>query len=235
MTHPTVCVYTAVFAGYDRILDHVPQTVDCDFKVFTDDESEIAARRMHVIVRNNPGHQRSPVLQNVWLRLFPFDVPELNDYEIIIYLDANVRIRQASFVEEILRRRRDTPDFDLILSRHPWRMCLYDEARACQAVAKYKNTDLERQVASYRREGFPANAGLYWNGFIVFNRKCDRSRVGRFLRGYWDEVIAYNDTADAHPQGQVSLPYCLWKADLKLLTVPQLYESESLEIRPHLR
>jgi hypothetical protein len=52
---------------------------------------------------------------------------------------------------------------------------------------------------------------------------------------YWNELIAYNRTPDAHPQGQVSLPYCLWKSGLKLVTIPQLYRSPSLEIRPHLR
>src|SRR5690242_9521458 len=36
-TPKRLCVYTAVFAGYDSIVEHVQQTVDCDFVLFTDD------------------------------------------------------------------------------------------------------------------------------------------------------------------------------------------------------
>ena len=230
-----VCVYTAMFAGYDRILEHVPQTVDCDFTVFTDDVSAVPVGQLRGIIKNNPGDQISPLLKNGWLRVFPFDIRELNDYEILIYIDANVRIRDPSFVEQILRRYEETRDFDLMLSAHPWNICLYQEARDSQKIAKYNNTDLEGQIASYRREGFPADAGLYWNGLIVYNRTCDQSRVRQFQEKYWHELIAYNKTPDAHPQGQVSLPYCLWKSGLKLVTLPQLYQSPSLEIRPHLR
>ena len=231
-----VCVYTAVFAGYDRILEHIPQTVDCDFVVFTDDKSDVPTGQFRVIIKNNPGDQTSPLLKNGWLRLFPFDIPELNDYEILIYIDANVRICDPSFVEQILRRYEEQAGvFDLMLSAHPWNVCLYQEARDSQQIAKYKNTDLERQIASYRREGFPADAGLYWNGLIVYNRTCDQSRLRQFQERYWYEIIAYNKTPDAHSQGQVSLPYCLWKSGLKLVTIPQLYQSPSLQIRPHLR
>ncbi len=224
-----------MFAGYDRILEHIPQTIDCDFIVFTDDKSGVPTGQFHIVIKNNPGDQTSPILQNVWLRLFPFDIPELNDYEILIYIDANVRICDPSFVEQILRRREKTGVFDLMLSEHPWNVCLYQEARDSQKIDKYKNTDLERQMATYRREGFPTDAGLYWNGFIVYNRTCDQPRLRQFQESYWHEFIAYNKTPDAHPQGQVSLPYCLWKSGLKLVTMPELYKSPSLDIRPHLR
>jgi hypothetical protein len=230
-----VCVYTAMFAGYDRIVEHEPQTVDCDFIVFTDDTSNVPAGQLRASVKSNPGNQTSPALQNGWLRLFPFEIPELNDYEIVIYIDANVRIRDSSFVEQILRRCEETADFDLMLSAHPWNVCLYQEACDSQKIAKYNNTDLEGQIASYRSEGFPVDAGLYWNGLIVYNQTGDQARVRQFQERYWRELIAYNKTPDAHPQGQVSLPYCLWKSGLELVTLPQLYQSPSLEIRAHLR
>lgn len=235
MRPPTVCVYTAMFAGYDRILEHVPQTVDCNFTVFTDDESEVPTGQFRVIITNNPGGHTFPGLKNAWLRLFPFDIPELNDYEILIYIDANARICDPSLVEQILGRYEETGGCDLMLSAHPWNVCLYQEARDSQQIAKYKNTDLERQIATYRREGFPADAGLWWNGFIVYNRACHQPRVRQFQERYWHELIAYNKTSDAHAQGQVSLPYCLWKSGLKVVTLPQLYQSPALEISPHLR
>lgn len=191
--------------------------------------------QFRIIVKDNPGDQTSPVLKNIWLRLFPFDIPELNDYDILIHFDPNVRICDPSFVEQILRRHEEQAGvFDLMLSAHPWNICLYQEARDSQQIAKYKNTDLERQIASYRQEGFPTDAGLWWNGFIVYNRGGDKPRLRRFQEKYWHDMIAYNETPDAHPQGQVSLSYCLWKSDLNVVTIPQLYRSSTLEIRPHI-
>ena len=215
-----VCVYTAMFAGYDRILGHAPQTVDCDFMVFTDDVSAVPVGQLRGIIKHNPGDQISPALKNLWLRMFPFDIQELNDYDILIYFDPNVRILDPSFVEQIVRRYEETRDFDLMLSAHPWNICLYQEARDSQKIAKYNKTDLEGQIATYRREGFPADAGLYWHGFIVYNRACERSRLRQFQEKHWHEIIAYNKTPYAHPQGQVSLPYCLWKSGLRQLGKP---------------
>jgi O-antigen biosynthesis protein len=231
---PKVCVYTAVFAGYDKVLDHARQTVRCDFFVFTDDISGVPSA-IRGVVKVDPGGQTSPVLKNAWLRLFPFDLPELNTYDLIIYIDANVRIVDPMFVEGIVGRWREAP-FDLILSAHPSRTCAYNEATVSREIPKYVNTDLERQIDTYRRAGFPKDAGLYWNGFIVFRRNGDLRRLRHFQEMYWREIIAYNRAPLGHPQGQVSLPYCLWKCDLDLVVVPPLYETDpAIEILPHQR
>lgn len=124
-----VCVYTAMFAGYDRIIEHAPQTVDCDFMVFTDNVSAVPVGQLRGIIKHNPGDQISPTLKNLWLRMFPFDIQELNDYDILIYFDPNVRIRVPSFVEQIVRRYEETRDLDLMLSAHRWNICLKVRSR----------------------------------------------------------------------------------------------------------
>jgi hypothetical protein len=146
-----------------------------------------------------------------------------------------VRILETNFVERFFELYRKFPDFDLMLTAHPWRDCLYEEALVSQKIAKYINTDLEQQIADYRWEGFPVHGGLYWNGLIVYNARCNHSRVARFQWKYWLEILKYNKTPYAHPQGQVSLPYCLWKAGLKVVKMPQLYASSSVEIGAHLK
>jgi len=230
-----ICVYTAVFAGYDRIVEHTSQSTDCDFIVFTDDPSAVPSSQFRIIATTEPGGQTLPGHQNLWLRLYPFDIPELNEYDILIYIDANVRIRDPLFIENILGRCEREGDFDLMLSVHPWNVCLYQEARDSQHIGKYANTDLKRQVEFYRSEGFPPFAGLFWNGFIVYNRSCNQDQLHHFQDLYWHETRAYCKTPDAHMQGQVSLPFCLSKCDLRVIKLQQLYRSHSLEISPHLR
>jgi hypothetical protein len=235
MNMPSICIYTAMFAGYDSIVEHEKQDRECDFVVVTDDPSVVPVGSLRTVVCKNPGNQTWPALQNAWLRLFPSCISELRGYDILIYLDPNARILEANFLERFVEQYRKFPDFDLMLTEHPWRDCVYEEALVSQTIKKYANTDLERQMADYRREGFPAHGGLYWNGLIVNNSRCNQSRVDRFRWKYWSEITKYNKTPYAQPQAQVSLPYCLWKADLKLIRLPQLYGSSSLEIRPHLR
>ena len=224
-----------MFAGYDGVQEHAVQTVPCDLKIFTDARPDAPPPGADIVLKDRPGGQTSPVLQNVWLRLFPFEIPELDGYQVIVYVDANVQFRDPAFVGQLLARAADTPDFDLMLSVHPWNRCLYREAEDSRLIDKYRDTDLAQQVATYRRAGFPANAGLYWNGLMVFNRSCDRPRVDRFLNAYWHEMIAYNRTPDAHPQGQVSLPYCLWRANLRLIVLSSLYQAPSIHVHPHLK
>jgi hypothetical protein len=219
---PRVCVYTAVFAGYDEILDHVRQTVDCDFFVFSDDVSTVPVGTRGIFV-TNPGGQISPVLKNVWLRLFPFEIAELKDYDLIIYLDANVRIVDPAFVAGILQHWRTARNFDLIVNAHPQRRCAYVEAAYSRQFGKYRDTDLEGQAETYRLAGFPADAGLYWNGFLVYNRSGNRARIRAFQELYWREMTAYNRAPLAHPQGQVSLPYCLWKCGVEPIVLPTLF------------
>src|SRR5262249_43008886 len=150
------------FAGYDEVPEHIPQTVECDFIVFTDGKSKVPATH-RVFIREQPGDQTSPALQNGWLRIFPFNIAELDQYDIVIYIDANVRICDPCFVEHILTHFDKVDDIDVILSAHPWNACAYKEASDSQTIAKYRNTDLEGQMEFYRRAGFPADAGLYWN------------------------------------------------------------------------
>jgi hypothetical protein len=99
---PTVCVFTANFASYDSFVEHVPQTVDCDFIIFTDDISAIPTGQLKGIAKIDPGGQTVPVLKNGWLRLNPFEIPELDQYTIVIYIDANVRIVDPAFVESVV-------------------------------------------------------------------------------------------------------------------------------------
>jgi len=230
-----ICVYTALYGGYDEVVEHQQQSVDCDFILFTDDSSTRSTSKLSVYIKPNPCDRSSNVLKNVWLRIFPFEIKELMNYDILIYIDANVRISDFMFVERIIKLCAKVDEFDLMLSAHPWNTCLYKEAQDSKAIPKYKYTDLDRQTALYREEGFPSDAGLYWNGFIVYNRASYRPLVRRFQEMYWHEMIAYNKTPDAHPQGQVSLPYCLWKSGIKVIAIPQLYKPPSpLEIRHHI-
>ena len=61
----------------------------------------------------------------------------------------------------------------------------------------------KRQIAAYKREGFPRHYGLYENSILI--RKHKDEEVRRLMEAWWDEYMRY-PTRD-----QLSLPYVIRK------------------------
>ena len=58
---------------------------------------------------------------------------------------------------------------------HPARKCIYKEAEACIALKKDAREVIEKQIARYRAEGYPKNAGMFETGVVLRrhgNVKC---------------------------------------------------------------
>ena len=67
----------------------------------------------------------------------------------LLYFDPNVCIRVPSFVEQIVRRYEKTRDLDLMLSAHPWNICLKVRSRRI-AVKAFPPTPFGRSPHSTR-------------------------------------------------------------------------------------
>jgi hypothetical protein len=208
-----VCVYTGIYGRYDTPRKHVPQTHPCDFFYFGDSGTEHPYDPVPALI--------APTLRAIWVRLHPFSNPYLYNYDLIIYCDGNVTITNPNFVQDLIDKYRVT-DYSLTLTRHPDRTCAYKEAEYSKAnFKKYETIDLDKQVDKYRQEGFPENYGLYWNGLMVFNsRGAQYPLLERFLWSWYEEMMKYHKTSHPFPQGQVSLPYVLWKTQIKFQVLP---------------
>ena len=86
---------------------------------------------------------------------------------------------------------------------HPDRACIYDEVLASRGMAKYAGLPLAEQVASYRAEGFPAQAGLIAAGLIA--RRSGQPALARIEAAWWAENLRWTY------QDQLSLPVVLWR------------------------
>lgn len=169
-----ICIYTSVFGDYDTIKEPCAQSVPVDFKVFTESHD-----------------LGSPRLEAKYYKLHP---PEGYDYT--IWVDGSVKITSRFFAEYMVGQAKDK----WALFQHPWRDCIYEEAKEAHDMAKYLDQPIMKQVESYRREGMPEHYGMPSCGIIA------RSKWGKEINeAWWEENLKWTI------KDQVSFPYVLWK------------------------
>lgn len=237
-----IVIYTCIYGKYNNLRAHVKQNINCDYICFTDDET-LKNDVFKVIVYKpldyyekkseiNPVNYN--IINTILMRSHLDWVQPLKNYDICIYLDANATIQSPNLISETLQSI-DINNYDFIISKHPWRSCVYDEASICIGTGgKYKYTDLEKQIEYYKNEGYPQNNGLYWNGFI-FYLKPFSEKMTRFYELYTEELIKHtkDKTKYYHPQGQVSLPYVFWKLECHYHVIPNMYKTQHVLITEH--
>lgn len=130
-----------------------------------------------------------------------------DDAEYSIYHDCNYQLRVSP--NEII---------DLVAykeqwaaHRHPARQCVYDEARiVMETCPLIPRDEVQRQIESYRAAGFPENAGLWANGFIV--RRHTKEVAA--LNEEWWKVFSAGSARD-----QLAFPVARHKLDVPIRTI----------------
>lgn len=94
--------------------------------------------------------------------------------------------------------------------KHPYRNCIYEEAIACIEQHKEDPKRILDQMKTYRDEGYPRNRGLTETNVLL--RKHQDSQIVRLMESWWREVSTRSS------RDQLSLFYCLWKANMNINT-----------------
>ena len=193
--------YTAVYG------DHIPlpefDTKGFEFRCYTDRKIESKTWK----IEQRPPVPGGPRMAAKWWKMFP---PTVMNGDISIWIDASITVTD---VHEMVRVcKAALKGHDVALFKHPERTSVFDEAVASlQMPNKYAGLPLIAQVESYREEGLPQDSGLWAGGVIA--RKHNPKRV-KFEADWWaeNEKWSYQD--------QLSLPYVLWKHDVKPGVIP---------------
>jgi hypothetical protein len=173
-----IVVYTAVFGSYDQV--RAP-TVDCDWHVFKGEDAD--------------PRRRARFYKAAAHRAFPHA-------DVTIWLDGNVQllVDPQVLVDEWLG------DALIAAPKHPSRDCVYDEAEACIKKHKGDPKVLRAQVASYRKQGYPAHAGLAETKVVIRRNTTATQLMGEM---WWSQVW-YSSVRD-----QVSFPWACWRAGVE--------------------
>ena len=123
----------------------------------------------------------------------------LPDYDYTFYVDGNIEI-----IASLLPLIEEVGDHALGVHYHRTRDCIYDELVQVLHLKKADPAMAKRQIAAYKREGFPRHYGLYENSILI--RKHTDEEIRHLMEAWWEEYVRYS-TRD-----QLSLPYVIWKS-----------------------
>ena len=131
----------------------------------------------------------------------------LSGYDYSLWIDGSIRLLASArdLVNTYLS------DADVALFRHPERDCLYEEAAVCADARLDDAGVLAAQVATYRRAGHPAHAGL--NECAVILRRHN-AHTAAFDAAWWSEYCRHSC------RDQVSVNYVLRVLGVRLAILP---------------
>ncbi len=229
-----VCIYTAIYCGYDDLKEQPKQSIDCDFVCFSD--LSLPETWGWRVIRQQGIRNLHPRLQAKYYKLMhhrlfvqrfhnflPFYDNIAHIYTASIWIDASVKLHSSFFAEEMVA---SLARYGLALFIHPDRNCIYDEAAFCCDFPKYRGFPLQEQVDYYRRKGYPEKNGLMAAGIIV--RKMGVKALSRIERQWWRENLRWSY------QDQLSLPYVLWKLRYGYDPINlNLWDNHLFELIPH--
>jgi Protein of unknown function (DUF616) len=142
-------VYTCLFGFSEAFADHQYDDDTVDYICFTDDRTLCSSRWKFIYVDNKllDPHRLAKTFKHL---------PHvyLCDYERSLYIDNTIKLKVNP--SDIFDMFSDT----LVLLRHPWRNCVYDEAAAVIEAEYDDPVRVNEQMLFYKTLGYRAHNGL---------------------------------------------------------------------------
>ena len=204
-----VVVYTAITNGYDRLLPLKERCVSPARQIaYLDEATRSAATSTRGWeIRDIDRRAQDPVRQAKRYKILPDSF--FPDAEYSLWVDGNISLIYPFDIHQLISLF--LAEADMCVARHHARACLYQEAEVCKARRLDSPPVIDRQMARYRQEGFPAGNGL--NEAAVILRRHSEA-VKRFNRQWWQEICR------GSRRDQLSFNYALWKTGLPIAEFP---------------
>lgn len=215
MAGKKIALYTVLTGGYD-ILQPIragfASGVDCF--VVTDDSSNVADGWKQILVEPS----EDPHRQQRALKLDFTLIPELDSYETIIYIDANISILRP--VQEVLRLYRS----GIMTLLHPKRSCVYHEGWACIDLKKADKGMILKQLSEYVLQGIRPNTGMYQTGLMIRDRS---DKVIEFCKEWLRELQEHTH------RDQLSIVPARDRTGITIQTIKMPVFNRVFKINPH--
>ena len=205
--------YTAVFGSYDT--PRTPSVISdgWEYICFTDTPKPVEGWKMVYAERGDTTRQ-SILISRYHKIVFQDHV----DCNICLWTDANIQIRCD--LNEFARQYKE---YELVTMRHPKRVSIYSEAKAC--LHQTEQLLIKQQMEQYVSEHYFADNGLISSGILL---RRNNKNVRSFCDKWFAELEKYSI------RDQLSFNYVLWKHPLKLgLVEYRDLLAKEFDIRPH--
>ena len=193
-------IYTALIGDYDNLYTSVvPKLDDWDYICFTNNKKLKSNFWDIRYIENTDNLSNVKLARKIKIKFDKF----VNEYDIILWKDANLIIN----TDLNLFIKNNLFNYDLVLSKHFQRNCIYKEASELISLNYAKKLDVEKQINSYKKEKYPVNNGLVETGLMIRRNNND---IKRFCNLWWNEVKKFTH------RDQLSFNYVLWKNPLNI-------------------
>ena len=211
-------IYTAISGDYDRLRPH-PPVKGCQFIAFVD-EPEKHANEGWEVRKLIPCHS-DPSRNSKRYKILAHEMfPEAKHS---LWVDGNIAIQKEFSLNRMIRKY--LAEHDMALYRHRKKDCAYREARTCGHCNFDNPSIIEKQMARYHSEGYPAHYGLTENGVIL--RRHTPAIV--LLENRWWKEICKGSRRD-----QLSLPYVMWKTRVTYSPLPgNIHNNSAFRLHGH--
>ena len=203
-----ICLYTAIFGDYETLKKPI-KIEGLDYICFTDNPNLKSNDWKIIYVDKNDDVY--PGLEYKKIKCLSHEY--LPEYDYTIWLDANFNVTDKNYLKFLFDNFKDDK---ILLYKHfclagiP-RDCIYQEASYSLTIPKYSKEKLLSQTNGYKNlHEYPEHNGLYQSGFLLRNNKD--LEVIEFNKLWLKEIQRFGKQ---YPQCQVSLPFTLWKLNIK--------------------
>jgi hypothetical protein len=164
-----IFVYSVNIGNYDNQTKHVEQKTrhHITFKTFTtNDEMQFEGRHDYEICHR---YRMGTHFMN------------LNNYDIAVYLDANVSIRREDFIDILVNNFLDKK-WDFLMTKHEARNNAHDELKECLNVSKFSRPGLAMMKQFIGND----TSQLCWCGFNAqWLKSPNRTKVIQMFDDWW--------------------------------------------------
>lgn len=188
-------VYSAIIGEYDHVKEPNIVYPELDYILFTDNPKLRSDVWQIRVVDNPKGLDNSRLSKRMKILGHEY----LDGYDYSIWVDGKLRVT-GDLREYINCYKRHEP---MLSFNHHGNDCIYIEMNSCKRLKKDDEKVMERQIARYRKEGFPEHYGLTENAIIV--RDIYNKKVIDVMEAWWKEV------ENGSCRDQLSLSYVCWK------------------------
>ena len=212
-----IVVYTCISGSYDSLKDVVKKESDIDYICFTNQDIESETWEIKKIPEYLESLEQTKIARCVKILPHLF----LPEYEISVWVDGNIQVlgNINKFISENLTEY-------FCISKHPDRICTYQEADAVINLKKDNDDIVSKQIEKYREIGFPENNGMVQSGIII--RKHNSKECVDISNSWWSEVRKWSK------RDQLSFNYTIWNKDVKInIMKPSIISSEHFQIWTH--
>ncbi len=202
----TIAIISSSLGGFDKVREHVPQSIPYDYFLFTDD--------------NFPPREKAlmPRLQAKIPKIFGWQLKP--DYKYYLYIDGNLTLAH----EDSLKYFYDNcQGYDVVVLKHHRRPNIWKEARYLEQgldeqsiylVSRYKNEFLKEQMNEIFSDKDFVDDMLVIGGVFMYRNTPE---VHAMLKEWWYHVSRYII------QDQISFSYVLKKSGLRVNILPDIY------------